>query len=78
MPEFVSGAVEETLQARTGHTLPTPAFIWPEDRTWCITLDVDPHWAVIGANPAAIDAVLTEQRLDIVPLEPGEEPSFYF
>lgn len=72
--DFVSGAAEEAWGALP---LPPPAFIWPADRAWCITQDVDPHWAVIGADPAAIAPLLTEPRLDIVPMEPNEEPPFY-
>ncbi len=57
--------------------MPSPAFIWPSDRAWCITADVDPHWAGIGADHAAIDMLLTESRLDVVPVEANEKLPFY-
>ena len=58
--------------------LPDPAaFIWPADRAWCIAHDVDPHWAGIGADTAAIDQLVSDARLDVVPAEPGAPQPFY-
>jgi hypothetical protein len=51
---------------------PPPAFAWPADRRWCFTSDVDPHWAGIGAEQAAIDALVNDPRLDVVPAEPAD------
>lgn len=50
-----------------------PAFVWPADRAWCVTADVDPHWAGIGADRAAINEILEAAHLDAVPASPGEE-----
>lgn len=54
-----------------------PAFVWPADRAWCVTADVDPHWAGIGADRAAIDELLTATDLDVVLAHPGEEQPHY-
>lgn len=70
-------AAEEAWWADAPVAMPPPAFIWPADRAWCITHDVDPHWAVIGADPAALDPLLTEPRLDAVPTDSNDEPPFY-
>ncbi|MUK00664.1 hypothetical protein GM708_01180 [Vibrio cholerae] len=77
LPDLVSGAVEDSWSAETGHPMPSPAFIWPSGRAWCITADVDPHWACIGADHAAIDTLLTESRLDVVRVEANEKLPFY-
>ena len=77
LQDFVSGAIEDSWQTETGHTMPHPAFIWPSDQSWCITSDVDPHWAGIGAEKALIDPLLTEPRLDIVRVEPNQKVPFY-
>ena len=37
---------------------PDPAFIWPADHAWCLTRDVDPHYATIAASRSAITALL--------------------
>jgi hypothetical protein len=57
--------------------MPDPAFIWPADRTWCVTDDVDPHWAGIGADTSAIDELVADPRLDVVPADPDQDPPRY-
>jgi hypothetical protein len=54
-----------------------PAFVWPADHRWCFTSDVDPHWAGIGAERAAIDALLADPELDVVAARPDETPPAY-
>ena len=55
-----------------------PAFVWPADHAWCFTSDVDPHWAGIGASRAAVDTLLADPALDVVPARPEErQPTYY-
>jgi hypothetical protein len=54
-----------------------PAFVWPADRRWCFTSDVDPHWAGIGAERAAIDALVTAPDIDAVHADPERQPTPY-
>lgn len=55
-----------------------PDFAWPADHSWCFASDVDPHWAGIGADQAAIDALLNEPKLDAVPARPADpQPRYY-
>jgi hypothetical protein len=77
LPDFVSGAVEHSWQAATGLPMQAPAFIWPADQTWCITSDVDPHWAGIGAAQTLIDFLLTDALLDVVRVEKDQKLPFY-
>ena len=57
--------------------MPDPAFIWPADRAWCLANDVDPHWAGIGADASAIDNLVADPRLDVVPADPRQlQPSY--
>jgi hypothetical protein len=57
---------------------PPPAFVWPADHGWCFACDVDPHWAGIGAGRAAVDALLGDPGLDVVPARPEEpQPAYY-
>lgn len=68
----------ETWPDHPGLLLPGhPAFVWPSDRAWCVTADVDPHWAGIGADRVAIDELLTATDLDVVPAQPGMEQPRY-
>lgn len=77
LPDFVSGAVEHSWQAATGLPMQAPAFIWPANQSWCITSDVDPHWAGIGAEQDLIDSLVIEQRLDVVLVEKNQKLPFY-
>lgn len=55
-----------------------PAFAWPDDRAWCFTSDVDPHWAGIAGSDEAISALVADPQLDVVRASFGEAaPSFY-
>ncbi len=58
------------------HTHGPPAFVWPADHRWCFASDVDPHWAGVGAEQAAIDA-LVGLGLDVVPALPGRAQPHY-
>lgn len=53
------------------------AFVWPADHAWCVTADVDPHFACIGAGRDAIAELVTSTDLDIVPIEPGSVVPYY-
>jgi hypothetical protein len=57
--------------------MPGPAFVWPADHAWCIANDVDPHWAGIGADGAAMDQLLADPRLDLVAADPSEDQPSY-
>jgi hypothetical protein len=60
-----------------GQIIAPPAFVWPADHRWCLASDVDPHWAGIGAEQAAIDALLADPQLDVVPASPeGSQPHY--
>ncbi|WP_205650230.1 hypothetical protein [Actinoplanes solisilvae] len=60
-----------------GHPVAPPAFVWPADRSWCFTADVDPHWAGIGAGRDAVDALVAAPGLDVVPADPSEPQPAY-
>jgi hypothetical protein len=61
-----------------GHPIPPPAFVWPADHRWCFASDVDPHWAGIGAEQAAVDALVGDPEFDVVPARPAEDQPRYY
>lgn len=62
----------------TGGLVAPPAFIWPRDRRWCLASDVDPHWAGVGADQPALDALMADSLLDVVPADPRQkQPTYY-
>lgn len=56
---------------------PPPAFVWPADHAWCVTCDVDPHFASIGAAADAIDRLVANPHVDVVVDDPDTEPPYY-
>lgn len=56
---------------------PTPAFVWPADRSWCVTCDVDPHFATIGGAAEAMEAIVALAEVDVVADDPNTEPPYY-
>jgi hypothetical protein len=63
---------------RFDNSSPAPAFVWPADRRWCFTSDVDTHWAGIGADQAAVERLLNTSGLDMVRAAPNDTPPTYF
>lgn len=59
-------------------TIAPPAFVWPADRRWCLARDVDPHWAGIGAQQEAVDALIADDSLDVVPAYPRDDQPLYY
>ncbi len=66
------------LPAAPSGWAPDPAFFWPADHAWCITRDVDPHYATIAAGNAAITALLHDPQLDVVPTDPSQPQPYYW
>ncbi|GAA2529409.1 hypothetical protein [Pilimelia columellifera] len=61
-----------------GSPIAPPAFVWPADRRWCFASDVDPHWAGIGAERAAVDALVRDAGLDVVAADPTQDQPLYY
>ena len=60
-----------------GQPIAPPAFVWPADHRWCFAADVDPHWAGIGAERAAVAALAADPELDVVPADPTQGQPWY-
>lgn len=54
-----------------------PAFLWPEDRSWCIASGVDPHWVGIGATERVAVELGASEDLDIVHADPTAPQPYY-
>ena len=75
-----SGSLDDITnweQTFTSESAFAPAFVWPADRRWCFASDVDPHWAGIGAERAAIDALVAAPDIDAVHADPERQPTPY-
>lgn len=56
---------------------PNPAFVWPADRAWAITYDVDDHYAIVSADEGAIQEIVANKRLDGVRVAPEEQLPYW-
>ena len=41
---------------------------WPEDRAWCVATDVDLMTTYVGGGPECIDALVTDDELEAMPV----------
>jgi hypothetical protein len=55
----------------------TAAFVWPSDHAWCLTADIDPHWAAVGGSIPMIQRLLGDRRLDAVSAAPAAKHPAY-
>jgi hypothetical protein len=62
----------------SGTPVDPPAFVWPADHRWCFACDVDPHWAGVGAERAAVQALVAHDGLDVVRAEPADPQPLYY
>lgn len=62
----------------SGRQVAPPAFVWPADHRWCFASDVDPHWAGIGAEQAAVNALMADVDLDLVPARSDAPQPLYY
>jgi len=66
-----------TVALRPHEQAPVPAFVWPADRAWCVTRDVDPHYAGVGAARAAVEVLVRDPVLDVVLADPAQAQPHY-
>lgn len=69
------GPLEAIHQWQPGELV--PAFLWPQDRSWCIASDVDSHWVGIGATERVAAKLVASEDLDIVLADPTAPQPYY-
>ncbi|NLE78037.1 MAG: hypothetical protein GX610_00370 [Rhodococcus sp.] len=77
LSDFANWDAQIQALLRWDFEAPIPAFVWPADRAWCVTCDIDPHFASIGAAIDAIDRLVTNRHVDIAVDDPDIEPPYY-
>lgn len=54
-----------------------PAFVWPSDRAWCVTFDVDAHFAGVGGSEEVVTRLLDAEGLAAVRASRESTPPLY-
>jgi hypothetical protein len=57
---------------REAVTYEAPGVWWPQDRAWCVGSDADIDSSVVGGSAALVDLVLTDPRLEALPVGPSD------
>jgi hypothetical protein len=65
---FDEGWYRIAPELRQPHDYRSPSVWWPEDHAWCVGTDVDLNSSYIGASTDCIDALLADERLEILPV----------
>jgi hypothetical protein len=51
----------------------SPSLLWPADRSWCLATEIDFDSTLVGGSRELIDALLDDPRLEVWPVEPGDD-----
>lgn len=51
--------------AAEGHA--APSLWWPPDLSWFVATEIDFRWTYVGASQACVDALLADERLEVLP-----------
>jgi hypothetical protein len=54
----------------------TPNLIWPDDHAWLVATEIDLDSTYVGGSAEAIDDLLTDQRLEAMPVSPDDRITF--
>lgn len=49
-----------------------PAFVWPQERAWVLTCDVDAYWVGIAGSRNAVHELVMRSDLDVVAADPSQ------
>jgi hypothetical protein len=51
----------------------SPSLLWPADRSWCMSTEIDFDSTLVGGSAELVTAVLTASALDAWPVEPDDD-----
>lgn len=43
---------------------------WPDDRSWCVSTEIDFNWTYVGGSQKCIAQVLNDPLLEALPVTP--------
>ena len=50
----------------------TPSLVWPPDRAWCVSTELDFNSTLIATTTQCADVLLADNRIEAVAVEPGD------
>ncbi len=67
-----SGPVESITAPSGLRRDQTASLAWPADRAWFVASEIDLPWTYVGGTAALIDALCSDQRLEVLPASPTD------
>jgi hypothetical protein len=69
-------AIDDFYEPHTGRSglclRDPPSLWWPADQRWCVGTDIDLMTTYVGASRTAIDALLADDRLEVLPVSDSQ------
>jgi hypothetical protein len=74
-----NGAVTAATGFRYDPRTQAPTIWWPQDHAWCVATDIDGYRTYLAADGKTVDALLADERLEIMPvsIDQTADPSPY-
>lgn len=69
-------ALTDAFHSESGFLFDFPALLWPEDRSWYLSTDVDYNSTLVGGSQEFIDALLLDDSIEALPIGPDVDLTY--
>lgn len=70
-----TGAVTAIVAPAASGLGQTANLAWPDDHAWCVASEIDLTSTYVGGSEALVERLVSEERLEAVPADPGDPVS---
>jgi hypothetical protein len=71
---LVTARVADAVVSTNEHRHQSPNIWWPDDGAWCVATEIDFNTTFIACSEACRRDLLSDERLELWPVEPGDRP----
>lgn len=69
-------ALADSFHSESGFLFDFPALLWPENRSWYLSTEVDYNSTLVGGSQDFIDALLAHQPIEALPIGPDVDLTY--
>lgn len=69
-------ALTDAFHSESGFLLDFPALLWPENKSWYLSTEVDYNSTLVGGSQDFIDALLAHQPIEALPIGPDVDLTY--
>lgn len=66
----------DAFHAESGPLFDFPALLWPEDRSWYLSTEVDYNSTLVGGSEEFVDALLAHKSIEALPIGPDVDLTY--